>query len=122
MKATPILVVDRVEPTSAFFCERLGFKVAVEVPHGESIGFSLLENEGAEVMLQSVASVAGDMTSLVGETFHSMVYVDVADVNAMATMLDDVEIVVPLRKTFYGANEIFVREPGGNVVGLATPA
>jgi hypothetical protein len=40
----------------------------------------------------------------------------------MSANLDDMEIVVPLRETFYGAIEIFIREPGGNVIGLATPA
>src|SRR6266852_3502350 len=28
-------------------------------------------------------------------------------------------VVVPKRTTFYGATEIFVREPGGNLVGFA---
>ena len=28
-------------------------------------------------------------------------------------------LLVPRRRTFYGADEIFVREPGGNVVGFA---
>src|SRR5688500_9388075 len=29
------------------------------------------------------------------------------------------ELLVARKKTFYGAEEIFVREPGGNVVGFA---
>jgi hypothetical protein len=32
------------------------------------------------------------------------------------------KVVVPRRQTFYGADEIGVREPGGNVVLLAQPA
>jgi hypothetical protein len=34
-------------------------------------------------------------------------------------VVGDYELLVPRRKTFYGAEEIFVREPGGNVVGFA---
>jgi hypothetical protein len=36
VKATPILVVDAVEPSRQFFCERLGYEVIVEVPHGDA--------------------------------------------------------------------------------------
>jgi hypothetical protein len=50
------------------------------------------------------------------------VYIDVPDVVQLADTLDDVEELVPLRTTFYGAIERFVREPGGNVIGLSSPA
>lgn len=33
--------------------------------------------------------------------------------------MEGFEVVVPRRSTFYGAEEVFVREPGGNVVGFA---
>jgi hypothetical protein len=29
------------------------------------------------------------------------------------------DIVVPRRSTFYGADEVFAREPGGHIVGFA---
>jgi uncharacterized glyoxalase superfamily protein PhnB len=121
MKATSILVADRVEPSRQFFCDLLGFHVVVEVPHGEATGFSLLHNGDAEIMLQSAASVADDLTPLGGETFRSIVYIDVPDVTAFEAQNPGLDVVVPLRKTFYGATELFVREPGGNIVGLSTP-
>ncbi len=37
----------------------------------------------------------------------------------VAAALGDTEYVVPRRKTFYGADEIGVREPGGNIVIFA---
>jgi hypothetical protein len=122
MKATPILVVDNVEASRQFFCERLGYAVIVEVPHGDTVGFSLLQNDGAEIMLQTRSSIAADMASLSTESFRSIVYIDVPDVVELADTLDDVEELVPLRTTFYGAIERFVREPGGNVIGLSSPA
>jgi hypothetical protein len=33
--------------------------------------------------------------------------------------LDGVDVVIPKRTTFYGATEIFVRAPGGHLVGFA---
>jgi len=121
MKATPILVVDAVEPSRQFFCERLGYEVIVEVPHGETVGFSLLQNAGAEIMLQTRSSIAADMASLSGESLQSIVYIDVPDVETLTDALGDLEEVVPLRTTAYGARERFVREPGGNIVGLSSP-
>ncbi len=122
MKATPILVVDAVEPSRQFFCERLGYEVIVEVPHGDAVGFSLLQNAGSEIMLQTRSSIAADMASLSSESFRSIVYIDVPNVVDLSDTLRDIEELVPLRTTFYGAVERFVREPGGNVIGLSSPA
>lgn len=121
MKATAILIVDRVEPSRGFFVDRLGFETVMDLPRGDQIGFTLLKGGDAEVMLQSKPSLADDLPVLGGDQFHSIVYIDVADVRALAGDLGDAEIVVPLRTTPYGATEVFVREPGGNVVGLASP-
>jgi hypothetical protein len=122
VKATPILVVDAVEPSRQFFCERLGYEVIVEVPHGDAVGFSLLQNAGSEIMLQTRSSIAADMASLSSESFRSIVYIDVPNVVDLSDTLRDIEELVPLRTTFYGAVERFVREPGGNVIGLSSPA
>ena len=48
-----------------------------------------------------------------------MLFIEVDDVDAVEKALQGAEIAVPRRKTFYGADEIFAREPGGNVVGFA---
>jgi hypothetical protein len=73
-------------------------------------------------MLQTRASKAADMVCLSSETFRSIVYIDVPNVADLDAALGDVEEVIPLRTTFYGAVERFVREPGGNVIGLSSPA
>jgi hypothetical protein len=74
-------------------------------------------------MLQTRASKAADMVCLSSETFRSIVYIDdVPNVTELGAALGDVEEVIPLRTTFYGAVERFVREPGGNVIGLSSPA
>ncbi len=122
MKATPILVVDAIEPSRQFFCELLGYEVIVEVPHGDAVGFSLLQNAGSEIMLQTRSSIAADMASLSSESFRSIVYIDVPNVVDLSDTLRDIEELIPLRTTFYGAVERFVREPGGNVIGLSSPA
>jgi hypothetical protein len=48
-----------------------------------------------------------------------LLYVEVAGLDDIIKRLEGANVVVPVRKTFYGAREIGVREPGGNVVVFA---
>jgi catechol 2,3-dioxygenase-like lactoylglutathione lyase family enzyme len=120
-KVTPILYVDRIEPSLPFWEERLGFERGAEVPHGDALGFVILHKDGTEIMYQTRASVEADAPALAAghPTGGSFLFIEVDDLDAVARALDGVEVVVPRRRTFYGADEIFVREPAGNVVGFA---
>lgn len=116
-KLTPVLVVDAIEPCLPFWTERLGFAKTVEVPEGDRLGFVILAKDGIEVMYQSRDSVRKDIPALADPPAGGTnLYVDVADLAAVERAVTGVEIVVPRRKTFYGADEIGVREPGGNAV------
>jgi hypothetical protein len=69
------------------------------------------------VMYQSRESVRKDIPALANvPKAGTNLYIDVADVAAIEKAVKGLEIVVPRRKTFYGADEIGVREPGGNAV------
>lgn len=118
-RLAPNLIVDAIEPCLAFWQERLGFSRVVEVPHGDALGFVLLQRDGVELMLQSRASMADDVAPLGSESFRTCLYVNVADLGPIREALEGVERVVPERKTFYGADEIIVRDPAGNVVAFA---
>lgn len=118
-KLTPILVVEAIEPCLEFWVDRLGFEKTVEVPHGDRLGFAILVRGGLELMLQTRASVADDVPSLAAGPHGSVLYLDVGDLDEVVAALGDVEVLVPERTTFYGAREVFVREPGGHVVGFA---
>ncbi|MGH7754127.1 MAG: VOC family protein, partial [Gemmatimonadales bacterium] len=121
-KITPVLIVDAIEPVLPFWIERLGFEKTVEVPEGKTLGFVILQKGNVEVMYQSKASVAKDLPKLAkgfGANSAVFIYIEVADIQAVQAKIEGAEVVVPLRKTFYGATEIWVREPGGHVVGFA---
>jgi Pyruvate/2-oxoacid:ferredoxin oxidoreductase gamma subunit len=47
-------------------------------------------------------------------------YIRVSDVAAIVPSVADADVIVPLRKTFYGMHEITVREPGGHAVTFAS--
>jgi uncharacterized glyoxalase superfamily protein PhnB len=118
-KLTPVLFVDRIEPCLEFWVGRLGFQKTVEVPEGPELGFVILVRDGVEVMLQSRASVEKDVPALAGQAARSFLYVEVADLQEIQRRLQGLETVIPFRKTFYGASEIGVPEPGGHVVTFA---
>jgi uncharacterized glyoxalase superfamily protein PhnB len=117
----PVLHVDRIEPVLPFWVDRLGFTVAARVPHGDALGFVILARDGVELMYQTRASVAADVPAAASDgPGHSVgLYLGVADLDAVARALADVEPVVPRRRTFYGADEIGWREPGGHLVLFA---
>ena len=116
-KLTPVLVVDAIEPCLTFWTDRLGFTKQVEVPEGDRLGFVILEKDGIEVMYQSRASVRKDIPAMADvPAGGTNLYIDVSDVSAIEKAVKGLPVVVPRRKTFYGADEIGVREPGGNAV------
>jgi hypothetical protein len=122
-KLTPVLVVDEIEPCLPFWIERLGFEKTVEVPEGSRLGFVILRKDEVEVMYQSRESVEKDIPSLVpdGRGHPIGLFVEVSDVAAVERALEGVKLILPRRRTFYGMDEIGVREPGGNVVVFAQP-
>ena len=123
MKITPILIVDEIEPSLNFWVSKLGFEKTVEVPEGDKLGFVILQKEGAEVMLQTRSSVRKDAGSAAEAIFTgSNLYIEVDSFPDALERVKGAEVVVPERTTFYGMREIWVREPGRNVLGFAARA
>lgn len=121
-KLTPVIMVDAIEPCLPFW-ERLGFARTAEVPEGDRLGFVILAKDSVEVMYQTHESVEKDAPGLVPRAHGhgAALFIEVGDVENVARALDGIEIVVPRRQTFYGMDEIGVREPGGHVVMFAQP-
>ncbi len=118
-KLSPVLVVDAIEPCLPFWTDRLGFTRVTEVPEGGRLGFVILEKDGIEVMYQSRESVRKDIPALAGTPPGATLYIEVNDIAAVEKAVKGAEVVVPRRQTFYGADEVGVREPGGNAVIFA---
>lgn len=118
----PVLIVEAVEPTRAFFCDRLGFAVLSDIKHdGDVLGFSMLQRDDVTIMVQSISSQQADAgESYVPGPYKAAIYIDVDDVEKLVPEVADADIVLPLRRTFYGMHEIGIREPGGNIVTFAS--
>lgn len=119
-KLTPVLYVEEIEPVLPFWTEKLGFARTVEVPEDDKLGFVILKRGAVEVMYQTRASVAKDVPVLADTPMRgSLLFIEVDDLDAIQAALAGVQPVVPRRRTFYGADELIVREPAGNVVTFA---
>lgn len=119
-KVTPVLMVEEIEPVLPFWVERLGFEKTMEVPHGDRLGFVILARNGLEIMYQSVESVRADIPPLAeSPAAASFLFIEVDDLDAIERALAGIGPVVPRRQTFYGADELIVRDPAGNAVTFA---
>jgi uncharacterized glyoxalase superfamily protein PhnB len=120
-KITSVLLVDQVEPCVRFWKERLGFEVAIEVPEGNRIGFVSLQKGGVELMYQSYASVEKDGSfSARGYTKGpSFLYTEVDSLDEVIASTKGAKVVMPERKTLYGAREIGVEDPAGHSLTFA---
>lgn len=118
-KVTPLLFVEAIEPCIAFW-EKLGFQKTAEVPHGDQLGFVILQNGSVEIMYQTRASVSDDIPALADAPMRgSFLFFEVSDLDAIEKALGDVVPVIPRRQTFYGSDELILREPAGNAVTFA---
>jgi uncharacterized glyoxalase superfamily protein PhnB len=120
LKVTPVVYVEEIEPVLPFWIDRFGFTVSAEVPEGDRLGFVILQRGGVEIMYQTRQSVQGDLPELADTPMRgSFLFIQVDDIEDVERRLAGVELVVPRRKTFYGADELVVREPAGNAVTFA---
>jgi uncharacterized glyoxalase superfamily protein PhnB len=122
LRLIPVLVVDSVEPCLPFWVDRLGFKSENQVPGPDGkLIFASVEREGIEVMYQTRASVLAEAPDTAADLAgHSVVlFITVADLDAVEKAVAGAPVVKPRHQTFYGSTEIYVREPGGNTVGFA---
>jgi uncharacterized glyoxalase superfamily protein PhnB len=120
-KLTPVLLVDEIEPCMKFWTDRLGFEKTIEVPEGNKLGFVTLQKGGIEIMYQSFASVEKD-ASFNAQAYRkgpTFLYVEVENLDDTIAAMKSVEVVMPVRTTFYGAREIGVKDPAGHVITFA---
>lgn len=118
-RITPVLLVEEIEPCLAFW-DALGFEQTAEVPHDGRLGFVTLEKSGLEIMYQTRASVAADIPALADAPgAGTFLFLEVMDLEATIEAVEGAPVVFPRRKTFYGMEEICVREPGGHAVTFA---
>ena len=116
MKITAVLLVDELEKSLPFWVERMGFEKTIDVPDGDRLSFAILVRDGAEVMLQTIASARKDAPVFVpqGPASRASLFIEVEDFADVLKRLEGYPIALADRTTFYGMREIGVIEPGGH--------
>jgi len=118
-KLTPVLIVGAIEPVLPFW-QALGFAQTVAVPHGDQLGFVILQRDNIEVMYQTVASVKQDEAGVLEGKLQpgaAMLYFEVDDLeDIMRSIPRGSDVIAERRKTFYGATETIVRDPAGHII------
>ena len=120
-KLSPVLRVKDVEAVLPFWEQRLGFDRKVEIPEGDGLGFVILERDGIEIMLQSESSAQGDLPALAGPSApgSTALFIEVDDLAPFLERIKPGDQIGPVRETFYGMRELFLKDPAGHVVALA---
>ena len=120
-KTTPILCVASIEESLPFWTKILGYEKTIEVPHGGKLGFVILQKNESEIMLQTHPSMVDDLPEVAKHIKVGSIclYSEVDSLDKTLLALKTVKPLVPPRTTSYGAKEVFVRDPDGNVLGFA---
>jgi len=119
-RLTPILAVDSIEPVLPFW-EALGFSPVNPSHVDGKLIFIAFAKDGHDVHYHTIESIERDVPGA-GEMLGSstsLLYLAVDDLDAVIAALGDVEVVIPRRRTAWGADEIYVREPGGHIIAFA---
>jgi hypothetical protein len=125
-KATPVLVVDRIEPVLPFW-KKVGLTPSTEVPDASGqLAFVILAADGIEIMYQTAASVRDDLvkSASIKDAFRAVpqqttLFVEVTALSDVESRLQGELLVMPMRKTFYGSTELGYADPCGNIVVFA---
>ena len=120
-KITAVLFAEEIEPCVKFWVDRLGFTKTIEVPDGNTLAFAALQKDNVELMYQTYKSADKDapFLSKVVRQGPTFLYIDVENLDEIISALKGVEVIMPVRTTFYGAKEISVKDPAGHFITFA---
>ncbi|HSE51652.1 MAG TPA: VOC family protein [Gemmatimonadales bacterium] len=119
---TPVLIVEEIEPCLGFWTGGLGLEQVHQIPGPNGkLMFASVKQGAIEVMYQSRASVLADDPAMAAELAGRSIvlFIEVDDLDAVEKAVAGASVVKPRHTTFYGSEEIYVREPGGHTVGFA---
>lgn len=117
-KLTTILIVDSIEDSLPSW-EKLGYEVTVRVPEEGRAGFVILSGNAGELMLQTRESVADDLPIIAKKRPAFVLYADVPSLATAKKAFRGATVLVPRRKTFYGAVESWLELSDGVILGLS---
>ena len=117
-KVTPVLLTDDVEASINFWAD-FGLEAVMTVPGQDRLTFAILAKGDVEIMYQTFESAVADDPLAVEGINRALIYVEVDSLDEILPVAKKYETVKPEHTTAYGAREIYIRDPYGNLVGFA---
>lgn len=132
----PNLMVTDMLTSIAFYRNELGFRLKITVAADRSFDmegnadvaqavFAILEEDGSELMLQTPASLAGDLPSVfqAGQKpqMSGTIYLRGYDPHRALESVQPHRILKGPDVAWYGMLELYVRDPDGHIICLAAP-
>lgn len=113
-KLTPVLMVNNVQESIAFYSSVFGFETTIAVPSKEEPVFAAIEKDGIEIMLQERSNMEGEYQLFKGKELGGTftLYLDLGEVKPLYDICksNNVTFVNDLHKTFYGADEFAISD------------
>ena len=108
---TPLLYVEDIDASTAFYCDKLGFHIAESWEPDGRLAWCRLIRGGAAVMLEQACDEDGPAEFRgcgVGFFFYC------ADANAVYAEFSNAGLQIdPPQTAFYGMNQLFLKDPDG---------
>jgi len=116
----PLLFVDDIERSVSFYCDGLGFRLALEARGDDGkLGWCRLERQGAALMLQQACEEDGPAESR-GRGVGFYFICDDADA-VHRELLDRGMQLDPPETAYYGMRQVYLKDPDGYILCFESP-
>jgi len=121
-KLIPNLIVANVEHSLAFYRDVLGFQQTVTVPDAAPYVFAIMESGPVEIFLNDLKTAVAEYPAFadrpIGGTLTLFIHVTgIAEI--YETLRQQVTVVMPLEKKWYGVTEFAFTDPDGYIITFA---
>jgi catechol 2,3-dioxygenase-like lactoylglutathione lyase family enzyme len=120
---TPNLMVKDVNRSVDFYRGVLGFDLVATVPDSGALEWAWLKNGSVELMVQTPPSLERDLPEFKGKPIGATqtLYTKVDNVkNLLDRIKTKAQVILGLRKTFYGMEEFTIKDPDGYLITFAS--
>jgi uncharacterized glyoxalase superfamily protein PhnB len=118
----PNIMVEDVNKTLDYYKDLLGFNVYATNPEQGKYDWAMAGKGNTSIMFQSRESLAGEMPVFKGKDIGASLtfYIGVDNVDELYKSIKDrADVVMDMRKTFYGAMEFGIKDLNGYILVFA---
>ncbi len=115
----PNLMVEDVNATVDFYTKLLGFTFVQSVPENGAFHWALVQTGDVQVMFQKEKSIKEEYPQLEAHSSGGALtlYIRTKNVSELYSEIQNqVNLIKPLGKTFYGADEFAIQDPNGFIL------